>query len=272
MCLQMPRTQTEGRGANAITEAAWASSLSMSASTQQHVPSIASGQHIAGSATLQHQTALGSCPQTGIPTQLNQSAKFSAPSRQQGPSRSGPTVDGEHESKPDLSAQQAGEGSLAGLSPFSLEQERRRADAADGKSQALHRSADVVPYPRAQADHIHPDEHREHTASIPFHSSTATAQMQRAHAGPAHSAPQQARHLESVPQHAMHIVSAAPANAALHLMGRPHASAKGEHMQTGPRYIPASREHATPGQWSSGVLHQARSSMWQRLAVLDTLT
>ncbi len=258
----MPRTQTEGRGANAITEAAWASSLSMSASTQQHVPSPASGQHIAGSATLQHQTDFGSCPQTGLPMQLNQNAEPSVPSRQQGPSSFTSTGDGRLESEPDSSAQQASEGSLAGLSPFSLEMERRRTDAVDGNPQALHRSAGVVPYPRGQTDHMHPAEHREHSASIPFNSSSATAQMQRAHAGPAHSGPQQARHLESVPQHAKHIVSGAPANAAQHLMGRPHASAKGEHMQTGPRYIPASREHATPKQWSSGVLHQARWNLW----------
>ena len=261
MCLQMPRTQTEGRGANAITEAAWASSLSMSMSTQQHVPLPASGQHSAGSATLQHRSASGACPQTDIPLQLNQKAKPSVPSRQQGPSRFSPTGDGKLESKPDSSAQQASEGSLAGLSPISLEMERRRTDAVNYNLKALHRSADVVPYPREQTYHIHPAEHREHTASIPGYSSSATAQMQRAHAGPAHSALQQARHLESVPQHAMHIVSAAPANAAQHLMGRPHASAKGEHMQTGPRHMSAGREHATPGQWSSGVLHQARSSM-----------
>jgi len=268
----MPRTQTEGRGANAITEAAWASSLSMSASTQQHVPSPASGQHIAGSTALQRRTASGSCPQTGSPMQPNQSAKPAVLCRQQGPPRFSPTGDGKPESNPDLSAQQVGEGSLAGLSPFSLEVERSQTDAVDGNSQALHRSANLVPYPRGQTDHTHPAEHRGHTASISIHSSSATAQMQRAHAGPAHSAPQQARHLESVPQQAMHIVSAAPANAAQHLMGRPQASAKGEHMQTGPRYMPASREHATPGQWSSGVLHQARWSLWQRLAVLGPLT
>ena len=150
--------------------------------------------------------------------------------------------------------------------------ERRRADAVAGNFQALHRSADMVPYRGGQPDHIFPAEHREHTASIPFHSSSATAQMQRAHAGPAHSAPQQGRHLESVPQHAMHIVSAAPANAAQHLMSRPHASAKGGHMQTGPLHMSAGRGHATRGQRSSGVLHHARWSMWQRLAVLNPLT
>ena len=206
--MQMPRTQTRGRGAEAVTEGAWASSMSTSASSQQQGPSssaAADPQHAAHGPS--QQTSLtGSQAHTGTPAQPGQTAGPEHSSQGFGLSRLKP-LDGSYPaSKHD--------GSMGMPCP--------------GRSI---QQGPVPGMPTPSAPDLASRARQQPVGGVASLGSRAAAPGQaHAHPGRAH----QNRGLQgSVQQRGISADSSAPANAAQHIMSRPLARAVAGSTQAG---------------------------------------
>ena len=222
--LQIPRTQTKGRGADAIAEAAWASSLATSASSQQHAAPPASDQQTASLASLERSTLLASHSQMASPMQLGPDVLAESQARQQGPPRAIHDTKGQV----DVLAQRATEGGLSRLSSMG--------DDCEWVS--------LLGRQTAHLDQAACSERSANRLSCPHN---AAARALQAHA-PAHRAVQSWQQL-----HSQHAASAAPASAAQHLMSRPQLQERRGHIHPEQQRLSADHEQGRPGPFSGGV-------------------
>ena len=215
----MPRTQTRGRGAEAITEGAWASSLSMSASSQQQVPlstAAADPQHAAHEPS-QPDSLTGSQALTGTPAQI------------------GPTAGPEHSSQ--------GLG-LSRLQPMHASCMASKHDGSMGvpRPGSSIQQGPVPGMPALSASDLAPCGQKQPDEGVASLASRAAAARQ-AHApsGRAH----QNRGLQgSMQQRGISANTGAPASAAQHIMSRPQARSVAKSTQAGSR-------HSSQGQQQS---------------------
>ena len=140
-------------------------------------------------------------------------------------------------------------------------------------------SAQGVATPEVHTGGQQPEACRQQSAGDLNRLDNSAAAPWQASPGPSFSTGQKGRGLQGnmvhqQQQHAAHAASAAPANAAQHLMNRPHARGKGVQMQPGAMSMQYGYEQFSPGgsgQWNTGAfsetitlyriaLHAAQSS------------
>ena len=245
--MQMPRTQTKGRGADAVSEAAWASSLSTSASSQQHAslpqPDRQSPAHVSS----QNLAASSRAVQPNSQAGQGQAAMHGEQAGHHGPSRFVPMY---------------AEASL-GQAPKPTGQSGHPGQYGHQGQSAAFSSKTVGPAAGMQAQgHGSPwsaQSNAQQRPSAPMHPNPE-GKPQAGDSGFADSimgGPSQARPAPALSTAQQRSVGSAPGKAAQRLMSRQHAHAKGAPVHVAPpANAPNGQTHPSPNgasNWSSGV-------------------
>lgn len=245
MNLQVPRTQTTGRGADAIAEAAWASSLSTSAPSQQHAASPLSDQQMASHASSQHLALSGADPQAACAVQRDRDGMAGSQARQCGPSRFSLGASDDVQGGPESQALHVAKHSLSRLIPMAADSGSAQHIPSHGRPMTLQSFPEVAPCSEGQTACLDGGSRNERSADRSSCAHSAAARAQPAHA-PAPCTAQHEKHLDS-----QHHASAAPVNAAQHCRSRPQVWERRGHIHQGLIHLSAGHEQGLPGHLST---------------------
>ena len=244
--LQVPRTQTAGRGADAVAEAAWAFSLSTSAPSQQHAALPASDQQMASHASSQHLTLSGAASQAACGMQQDRDAMAGSQARQCGPSRFSLGASDAVQGGPELQAQHATDHSWSKLIPMGANSESAQHTPSHVRSEAPQSFPEGIPHSEGQTACLDGAAYNERSADRSFYVPSAAARAQPAHP----PAIRTAQHGKQ--PHSQHAVSAAPANAMQHSKSRPQAWERSGRIRQDLVHLSAGHEQGIPGRLSTG--------------------